>query len=236
MLNNTTYNNLHNQIVDRVQKIFAPNSYKHLIISAGSGTGKTYLVRETLDTLNKEYAYLNGNLSLFSLYKKLWEVENSITCSVLVLDDVDLTDRGIVDVLKCACDPTAPYVQFNKILTEKNIPNSFVFNKHIIVISSIDVTKLISKNNMLSTSIQSLLNRSTLVKDDFLLPTPTTQRDIQKAYLKIFQSNEGMQVLEDLERIANQTKLDAENPNPNTAIWKCAQLSLIQRINNQILN
>jgi hypothetical protein len=155
---------------------------------------------------------------------------------VLVLDDVDLTDRGIVDVLKCACDPTAPYVQFNKIHTEKNIPSSFVFNKHIIVISSIDVTKLISKNNMLSTSIQSLLNRSTLVKDDFLLPTPTTQRDIQKAYLKIFQSNEGMQVLEDLERIANQTKLDAENPNPNTAIWKCAQLSLIQRINNQILN
>ena len=57
---------------------------------------------------------------------------------------------------------------------------------------------------------------------------------IVNAYKKIFTSAEGIKVLEDLERIANQTKLDAENPNPNTAVWKCAQQSLIQRIKNQI--
>ena len=57
---------------------------------------------------------------------------------------------------------------------------------------------------------------------------------MKHTYQKLFRSPEGQAVLADLERIVNATKLDANNPNPNSAVWKCAQLSLVQRIVNQL--
>jgi hypothetical protein len=53
-------------------------------------------------------------------------------------------------------------------------------------------------------------------------------------YKELFNTPNGQAVLEDLERIVNITKLDAENPNPNSAVYKCAQLALLSRIYNQI--
>lgn len=53
-------------------------------------------------------------------------------------------------------------------------------------------------------------------------------------YKAVFNSPAGREVLADLERIVNATKLDANNPNPNSAIWKCAQQNLVQRILNQL--
>ena len=53
-------------------------------------------------------------------------------------------------------------------------------------------------------------------------------------YKTVFNSPAGDAVLADLERIVNATKLDANNPNPNSAIWKCAQQNLVQRILNQL--
>ena len=53
-------------------------------------------------------------------------------------------------------------------------------------------------------------------------------------YKLVFDSSEGDAVLADLERIVNMTKVNAEDPNSNAAIWKCAQIALLQRIRNQI--
>jgi len=53
-------------------------------------------------------------------------------------------------------------------------------------------------------------------------------------YKLVFDSTEGDAVLADLERIVNMTKVNAEDPNSNAAIWKCAQMALLQRIRNQI--
>lgn len=53
-------------------------------------------------------------------------------------------------------------------------------------------------------------------------------------YKSVFSTAAGSAVLNDLERIANQTKINGEDPNPNAAIWKCAQQALIQRILNQL--
>jgi hypothetical protein len=53
-------------------------------------------------------------------------------------------------------------------------------------------------------------------------------------YSELFMTPNGQAVLQDLERIVNMTRLDAENPNPNSALYKCAQLALMQRIYNQI--
>jgi hypothetical protein len=53
-------------------------------------------------------------------------------------------------------------------------------------------------------------------------------------YQQLFATANGQAVLEDLERIAQMTRLDSDNPNPNSAIWKCAQQALLQRIYNQM--
>jgi len=53
-------------------------------------------------------------------------------------------------------------------------------------------------------------------------------------YKLVFDNTEGDAVLADLERIVNMTKVNAEDPNSNAAIWKCAQMALLQRIRNQI--
>jgi len=53
-------------------------------------------------------------------------------------------------------------------------------------------------------------------------------------YRELFDSDNGEAVLQDLERITQMTRLDADNPNANSAIWKCAQQALLQRIYNQI--
>lgn len=57
---------------------------------------------------------------------------------------------------------------------------------------------------------------------------------MKHTYQRLFNTADGQAVLADLERIINATKMDANDPNPNSAIWKCAQLSLVQRILNQL--
>jgi hypothetical protein len=54
------------------------------------------------------------------------------------------------------------------------------------------------------------------------------------AYKQVFDTTHGRAVLRDLERIANTTKINADDPNSLSAIWKCAQQALIQRIYNQL--
>jgi hypothetical protein len=55
-------------------------------------------------------------------------------------------------------------------------------------------------------------------------------------YKELFNTANGLAVLADLERIVQMTRLDSDNPNPNSAVWKCAQQALLQRIYNQIDN
>jgi hypothetical protein len=55
-------------------------------------------------------------------------------------------------------------------------------------------------------------------------------------YKELFSTANGEAVLADLERIVQMTRLDSDNPNPNSAVWKCAQQALLQRIYNQIDN
>ena len=57
---------------------------------------------------------------------------------------------------------------------------------------------------------------------------------MKNIYQAVFATDAGQAVLQDLERIVNATRLDANNPNANSAIWRCAQLSLVQRIRNQM--
>jgi hypothetical protein len=62
----------------------------------------------------------------------------------------------------------------------------------------------------------------------------TKENEMNKNYTAVFQTAAGQRVLDDLDRVVNMTKIDANNPNPNSAVWKVAQQALLQRIYNQI--
>ena len=66
------------------------------------------------------------------------------------------------------------------------------------------------------------------------LPQSTKLNQSSDYYKDVFTTASGQKVLEDLERIVNQLRIDGEDPNPNAAVWKCAQQALLQRIHNQI--
>lgn len=57
---------------------------------------------------------------------------------------------------------------------------------------------------------------------------------MKEMYARVFGSTEGQAVLDDLERIANQTRVAADSPNPYSAIFKDAQKQMVQRIRNMM--
>tara|TARA_R100001443_G_scaffold16290_3_gene26251 strand:+ start:7327 stop:7581 length:255 start_codon:yes stop_codon:yes gene_type:complete len=59
-------------------------------------------------------------------------------------------------------------------------------------------------------------------------------KQMKETYHRVFTSREGAVVLEDLERIANQTRISADNPNQLSALYKEAQRQMISRIQNMM--
>ena len=72
------------------------------------------------------------------------------------------------------------------------------------------------------------------VYEQWLTAGQPVETPLETAYQQVFGTPEGQRVLSDLESIANSTRVSADAPDVNCAIWKCAQLSLVQRIRNQI--
>ena len=61
--------------------------------------------------------------------------------------------------------------------------------------------------------------------------TKTTSQ-VQQHYRQVFESPAGKVVLEDLERITNQTRVTSDSPNPYAAVYMVAQQQLVKRIKN----
>jgi ferredoxin-NADP reductase len=59
-----------------------------------------------------------------------------------------------------------------------------------------------------------------------------TSAQLQQFYRQVFESPAGKQVLEDLERIINQTRITSDSPNPYSAVYVVAQQQLVRRIRN----
>tara|TARA_B110000503_G_scaffold89663_1_gene135747 strand:+ start:389 stop:637 length:249 start_codon:yes stop_codon:yes gene_type:complete len=55
---------------------------------------------------------------------------------------------------------------------------------------------------------------------------------LQQFYRQIFESPAGKEVLADLDRIINQTRITSDSPNPYSAVYIVAQQHLIRRIKN----
>ena len=58
------------------------------------------------------------------------------------------------------------------------------------------------------------------------------QKEIQEHYKRVFETPSGQQVLLDLERVTNTTRVTADSPNPYSAIYLVAQQQLLKRISN----
>jgi len=62
--------------------------------------------------------------------------------------------------------------------------------------------------------------------------TTKTTAQLQLFYRQIFESTAGKAVLDDLERITNQTRVTSDSPNPYAAVYVIAQQQLVKRIKN----
>jgi hypothetical protein len=58
------------------------------------------------------------------------------------------------------------------------------------------------------------------------------QDKLKQIYKEVFDTPAGKQVFYDLNRIANQSRLDQDAPNPYACVYKVAQQALLKRIEN----
>jgi len=59
-------------------------------------------------------------------------------------------------------------------------------------------------------------------------------QQVQQHYRQVFESPAGISVLEDLERVVNQTRVSSDSPNPYSAVYIIGQQQLIRRIRNMM--
>lgn len=60
--------------------------------------------------------------------------------------------------------------------------------------------------------------------------------ELKQAYARVFDTDDGEAVLDDLHRIVNQISIDGNNPDQSAALYKVAQLALLRRIEKMISN
>ena len=61
-----------------------------------------------------------------------------------------------------------------------------------------------------------------------------TTAQIQQHYRQVIESPAGESVIEDLERVVNQTRVSSDSPNPYAAVFVIGQQQLIRRIRNMM--
>lgn len=59
-----------------------------------------------------------------------------------------------------------------------------------------------------------------------------SMNQLQQFYRQVFETPAGQAVLNDLDRIINQTRVTSDSPNPYAAVYIIAQQQLIRRIKN----
>ena len=96
--------------------------------------------------------------------------------------------------------------------------------------------KTFEENNKIYTIYEFILKSNDFVDDLFNIIIQIKNTFLEKEKM-LFELNKKVEQEKlDLERIVNQLRIDGEDPNPNAAVWKCAQQALLQRIKNQILD
>lgn len=59
-------------------------------------------------------------------------------------------------------------------------------------------------------------------------------KELRQVYKHIFESEAGKRLYWDLQRIANQNKINSDSPDPYACVYKVAQQALLKRIDNML--
>lgn len=150
----------------------AAKGKRHVLVNGKAGSAKTTTVMSVLKSNpNITIKKVNGTCSAINLYVKLYEMRHSD--SVLVIDDTDalLKDNDCLDILRAALDSadsktTVNYEKMSNALRKQDIPNNFVFNGTVVMISNMHI----NVRNVKSDKEEAMLavrNRCTYIKAGF---------------------------------------------------------------------
>jgi hypothetical protein len=136
--------------IERLTKMVGRGIQPSLVITGGAGTGKTHLVKSTLESLglkeSTDFVHFKGRATAAGLFITLYENSDK----VIVLDDCDsvFKDDDAVNILKAALDSydtrKISYISTKTLKDEfgSEVPRHFEFTGRIIFISNIDQSKL----------------------------------------------------------------------------------------------
>lgn len=138
------------QNIERLTKMVGRGIQPSLVITGGAGTGKTHLVKSTLEgmglTESTDFVHFKGRATAAGLFVTLYENSDKI----IVLDDCDsvFKDDDAVNILKGALDSydtrKISYISTKSLKDEygSEVPRHFEFSGRIIFISNISQSKL----------------------------------------------------------------------------------------------
>jgi len=162
-----------NDAFERIQKRYsvmekmvtnvALGNFPSLIISGGSGTGKSFLTQKVLKEQDVKFEIVKGVASGVGMLVPLYTVSDG---GIIVFDDCDsvFSDEDALNVLKAALDSTSErqisWLKASSYLKEQEIPNKFDFNGSVIFITNKDLQQKSDGNNRFSAHYSALINRS----------------------------------------------------------------------------
>ena len=138
------------QNIERLTKMVGKGIQPSLVITGGAGTGKTHLVKSTLEGMglkeSTDFVHFKGRATAAGLFITLYENSDKI----IVLDDCDsvFKDDDAVNILKGALDSydtrKISYITTKALKDEfgSEVPRHFEFAGRIIFISNINQSKL----------------------------------------------------------------------------------------------
>jgi len=136
--------------IERLTKMVGKGIQPSLVITGGAGTGKTHLVKSTLEGMglkeSYDFVHFKGRATAAGLFITLYENSDKI----IVLDDCDsvFKDDDAVNILKGALDSydtrKISYITTKALKDEfgSEVPRHFEFAGRIIFISNINQSKL----------------------------------------------------------------------------------------------
>lgn len=145
---------------------------RSVIVSGAPGVGKSHTIEQKLETAKangkvKSYNIVRGTVSPLGLYVLMWE--NREAGQIIVLDDSDTIfgEETGVNIIKSATDSgkkrRVSYLKELAMFDNKGIPNNFVYEGSLVVVTNIDFEREIAANTKSAVHLSAVLNRAIYV-------------------------------------------------------------------------
>lgn len=124
--------------LNKYTQAFAKGTYNLLFLIGNPGQSKSRMLHETMGKRSGSHLWVEGTVSAFKLYQKLWQERHQ----PLIMDDVDqiYTDRGLVRLMKCLCNTEdskkVSWGTDSRQLDALEIPNEFFTRSKVCIIAN----------------------------------------------------------------------------------------------------